>query len=415
MTNLDLTSLSRTNVTGTFDPDSGQVTLEGTRMTVDHFRFEGNLADAERAGLLAGATDPALDVADGTDRIAEMADTGDADAATPPALPSANYARPESYANGVYTEAASAEEVGEGMKGEHVRARQQELADAGYDLGEHGVDGYWGPDTQAAWTQYQGNDRRPMSEVEADADADADAASPDRSKQHESMRGVYDDRAETVTATGAPEFELDGRTLRIEGTDESDRMRLSYDGERGAYDVRYTNGDGDEALLTSVPEADLDRVEIRGADGDDTIFIDESVNEARRRIEIGAGGNAGSDVILNAGDGATLVDGDGDDRYLNSGDGVTIGQYRPGAGEAPVTGSDAVFNVGDDVHVSLGNAGDHLVMSEGDRGRIVLGDGDNWVATNGQRNRVVVGDGDNTIRGPSDEETAAPITTPVEI
>ncbi len=414
MATLDVTRLNGTSFNGSIDPDSGQLTLEGTRITVDHFRFEGNLEDAERAGLLAGATDTGLDVAEGADRVAELADGDDAAATTPdPELPSANYARPDSYANGVYAEAASAEEVGEGMKGEHVRARQQELADAGYDLGEHGVDGFWGPDTQAAWTDYQANGGRPMSEV----DADDDTTAPDRARQHEVMQDAYDAQADTVTATDAPEFSLDAdaRTLRVDGTGEGDRMRLSYDAEREAYDLNYTNADGEESLLTSVPGADLDRVEIAGRGGDDTIFLDPSLNDAARRLEIGAGGNAGDDVILNAADGATLVDGDGNDRYLNSGDGVTIGQYRPGVGEAPVTGSDAVLNAGDDAHISFANDGDHLVMSEGDDARIVLGDGDNLVATQGERNRVLVGDGNNVVRESEPEEELPPITTPIEL
>ena len=52
-----------------------------------------------------------------------------------------------------------------GRTKEEVRALQQEMLNAGYDLGKYGVDGVWGPDTQLAYDMYIQSGKKPFKEA----------------------------------------------------------------------------------------------------------------------------------------------------------------------------------------------------------------------------------------------------------
>jgi peptidoglycan hydrolase-like protein with peptidoglycan-binding domain len=80
--------------------------------------------------------------------------------------------------NGRYTEAAADGEVGEGYRGDRVRQVQQQLVDGGYLTGDNAVDGYWGPQTQAAYERMQSAQRGQQGSDELVRDirnADTDA------------------------------------------------------------------------------------------------------------------------------------------------------------------------------------------------------------------------------------------------
>lgn len=49
-----------------------------------------------------------------------------------------------------------------GRTREEVRALQQEMLNAGYDLGKYGADGIWGPDTQSAYDMYIQSGKKPF-------------------------------------------------------------------------------------------------------------------------------------------------------------------------------------------------------------------------------------------------------------
>lgn len=52
-----------------------------------------------------------------------------------------------------------------GRTKEEVRALQQEMLNAGYDLGKYGADGIWGPDTQLAYDMYIQQGKKPFKEA----------------------------------------------------------------------------------------------------------------------------------------------------------------------------------------------------------------------------------------------------------
>jgi peptidoglycan hydrolase-like protein with peptidoglycan-binding domain len=67
---------------------------------------------------------------------------------------------PEAYTtNGRYTEAATDADARLGFRGDRVRAVQQRLVDEGHLTGENAVDGFWGPQTQAAYERSQAGQR----------------------------------------------------------------------------------------------------------------------------------------------------------------------------------------------------------------------------------------------------------------
>lgn len=61
--------------------------------------------------------------------------------------------------SGRYREATNDNDVREGFRGERVRTVQQSLVDQGYLSGEHAVDGFWGPATQAAHDRFVADQR----------------------------------------------------------------------------------------------------------------------------------------------------------------------------------------------------------------------------------------------------------------
>lgn len=168
---LDFRLRTTIDLQGTYEPDSGNFRILGAetrQMLVDD---AGVLSAADRDALqreLLGTT--ASDVDAMTDRVAASADTAPT--------------RPEDYTTlGRFTEATDDVAIGEGFKGERVRTIQEQLQTDGYDLGAHGVDGMWGPDTQTAYEAYVA-DGRPALDLggpaaEPEAVEDPDAASSD--------------------------------------------------------------------------------------------------------------------------------------------------------------------------------------------------------------------------------------------
>ena len=82
-------------------------------------------------------------------------------------------------------EAAEASMREMGDTGEDVKAAQQMLADAGYDLGDKGVDGIRGENTQAAIDQY-------IADMRAEADA-AEAAAQEQAGRYEHIQQMLAD------------------------------------------------------------------------------------------------------------------------------------------------------------------------------------------------------------------------------
>ncbi|MEQ9501961.1 MAG: peptidoglycan-binding domain-containing protein [Deltaproteobacteria bacterium] len=140
---LDFSYRNIVDLTGTFDPSTGELSILGR--STEQFALEngGNLSDDDRAALAADLSlATRADRDDMTERVTEAAD--------------AEAELPEDYtAQGRYAEATAEGAIGEGFKGERVRTVQETLTSRGYDLGESGVDGYWGPETQTAYEAYQ--------------------------------------------------------------------------------------------------------------------------------------------------------------------------------------------------------------------------------------------------------------------
>lgn len=59
-----------------------------------------------------------------------------------------------------------------GRTKEEVRALQQEMLNAGYNLGKYGVDGVWGPDTQSAYDMYIQSGKKPFKEAFPESPSD---------------------------------------------------------------------------------------------------------------------------------------------------------------------------------------------------------------------------------------------------
>lgn len=169
---------------GSYNTETGELSALGVDAQAFAIQNGGNLTEAEREQFQQALADNGIDLEGMTDRVAARADEETRTTRTTTNEP------PEGYAEGRYTEASSDADLREGFRGERVRNFQQELADAGYDLGEHGVDGFWGPDTQAAYEKYLADGgespraERQISRDERPADEVADDLHEDFNETH---------------------------------------------------------------------------------------------------------------------------------------------------------------------------------------------------------------------------------------
>ncbi len=134
---------ARQEVNGTFNPATNEIKLErgSAENAWLHKNGAGNLSDAEQDKIRTALADKEkTDLEPAKQRVAEAS---------------------EKKWDGRYSREKEGEEIGLGQKGDRVRAKQQELVDAGYDIGKtgaakNGVDGFWGDRTEKAWQQLQG-------------------------------------------------------------------------------------------------------------------------------------------------------------------------------------------------------------------------------------------------------------------
>lgn len=160
---LDFSYRNIVDLTGTFDPSTGELSILGR--STEQFALEngGNLSDDDRAALAADLSSATrADRDEMTERVTEAAD--------------AAAELPEDYAAlGRYAEATEDGAIGEGFKGQRVLAAQETMIARGYELGEAGADGYWGPETQTAYEAYRA-DGHPALHLAPGAEEEVDAA-----------------------------------------------------------------------------------------------------------------------------------------------------------------------------------------------------------------------------------------------
>ncbi len=209
---LDFRIRTTFDLQGTFEPDSGQIRILGAQTRQFAIDEAGALSASDMDALrqeLAGTT--ASDVDEMVDRVAE-----DADAA--PELP-------EAYrTQGRFTEATPDVAIGEGFKGERVRGIQEQLRTDGYDLGEGGVDGLWGPDTQTAYDAYVA-DGRPALDLggpaaeEAEEAEEVDAADASEAEEAPSVDAGAEARRFARASDRSGDFDPEGAAETLLGLD----------------------------------------------------------------------------------------------------------------------------------------------------------------------------------------------------
>jgi annexin-like protein len=198
-------------VQGWLDRRTGDAELRGTE--TNRWVLRGNLSAAEREHILAKVSSGAGDPSALRERIAQKAD-GSALKKEP--------AR-EYTELGRYAEAPKDGAIGEGMKGGRVSEHQELLKHLGYDLGQRGVDSYWGKDTEKANGQWIAEGRPKTRE-----ERERFAKERDQKRQLEMEAGKREiarvgEKQLTDARAGATQTTARGGKLtRSDGADESE-------------------------------------------------------------------------------------------------------------------------------------------------------------------------------------------------
>ena len=191
-----------------------------------------------------------------------------------------------------------------------------------------------------------------------------------------------DHKAILLTSTGGVD-ETDG-VLTVTGTDSDDSIILTVSGTQLSVD---RNGD-----VNSFALADLDRIEIRSRDGNDT------VNCSPVSLPISIDTGAGDDHITAGSGRDNLFGGDGND-WMASGDGDDIIRgwngddvIDSGAGNDTVLGGDAADKI-------VGGDGDDLLSGGSQKDTIDGGLGSDRLNGNGGHDRLYGGPGADRLYG----------------
>jgi hypothetical protein len=232
------------HIEGNYNPTTGQLS-DVRLLDARQLNIQGNLSEGEiqRFQNQLRSTDGA-DTTATRERIADRADANTTTQRTQ--QPPAEYTR-----NGRYTEARTDADLREGFKGDRVRTEQQRLFDQGYlkpgENGKNPVDGFWGPQTQAAYERFQADQRA----IRPNDNTNPDSTTTDRT--------TTDRTATTNTPEGVTQLrtEAGNRTSYQPVTDPEQTTRELVQ------DIRAGNTDDVTGRLTNSTNADLREIDRR--------------------------------------------------------------------------------------------------------------------------------------------------------
>jgi hypothetical protein len=238
---------------GNYNPQTGQIS-DLRLLDARQLNIQGNLSEGElqRFQTQLRNTEGA-DTSATRERIADRADNTNQTQRTPPP---AEYTR-----SGRYTEARTDADLREGFRGDRVRTEQQRLFDQGYlkpaENGKNPVDGFWGPQTQAAYERFQADQRaiRPndSTTTRTNNPDTTTTTNGDRTTQTNTPDSVQRLRTEAGNRTGYQP---------VTNPDETSRELVQ--------DIRAGNTDDVTNRLTNSTNADLRQIDQRlprNADG----------------------------------------------------------------------------------------------------------------------------------------------------
>ncbi|HJQ83445.1 MAG TPA: calcium-binding protein [Candidatus Binatia bacterium] len=165
------------------------------------------------------------------------------------------------------------------------------------------------------------------------------------------------------TACDAVQASIVDGTLKVQGTDASDRIALEL--QAGNFDVLQVDIGDDGSPDLSFPRSEVAKIVVDAGNGDDSVRIDETNGVFSDAIPTTLDGGNGDDRLVGGAGAGTLDGGDGNDNLIG---GSGAEQLLGGGGNDTIDG-----NKGNDT-AEMGDGEDTFTWDPGDGSDVVEGD-----------------------------------------